>query len=390
MLFLTLALLISFPTVNATLFVPVLPELTLLLQVSEKTMELSVLGFLAGYALGQLLYTPIENRLGQKSALFVGIAVQIISSLTAILACYYVSFNLFFITRFCLALGSGVGLMMTFTIVSQHYAEDRVKIIISYLIPAFAIVPAIGVILSGYLTERFGWASNFCLSAGYGILMLYLCSLLSLSKHFTTTRSFEIKKTIQLLSRYLQCKSLIISGMLMGICVSFVYIFSTIAPFFTATYLQMTSVEYGLANGFSSIGLVMGAVIGAKMSFQLSHLRMITLGIIAIFLGSLSMLMGEYFIFSAFLSFFLPLFIINFGSCFVLAHASSLILGNTQEKSSVSAVLSFVNVGTSTVLMLAFSYLTLGHYLLSITFIGLSLIMIILLLVLNKYYDNSK
>lgn len=37
----------------------------------------------------------------------------------------------------------------------------------------------------------------------------------------------------------------------------------------------------------------------------------------------------------------------------------------------------FINVGTTTLLMLVFSYLPLGHFLLASTFIGLTMIMVI-------------
>lgn len=81
MLFITLALLLSFATVNATLFSPALPELTQLFQVSENSMEAAVLLFLVGYCFGQLFYSPLENRFGRTSALFIGIIIQIVSLL---------------------------------------------------------------------------------------------------------------------------------------------------------------------------------------------------------------------------------------------------------------------------------------------------------------------
>src|SRR5690606_17410179 len=111
--FTTLVLLISFATVNAVLFTPELPQLAELFKVSKDSAEQTVAWFLLGYAIGQLVYGPIANRLGRKPALYLGVGLQILSSLLCVLAGYLQNWSLLLVARFLLALGSGVGLMMT-------------------------------------------------------------------------------------------------------------------------------------------------------------------------------------------------------------------------------------------------------------------------------------
>jgi MFS family permease len=71
--FFTLFLLISFAAVNAMLFTPALPNLTRFFDISEMAAQSTITWFLVGYTVGQLLYGPIANRFGRKSALYVGI-----------------------------------------------------------------------------------------------------------------------------------------------------------------------------------------------------------------------------------------------------------------------------------------------------------------------------
>src|SRR5271156_684920 len=118
---LTLLLMISFASVNAVLFTPALPNIAHFFAISDSTAQLTITWFLIGYALGQLLYGPLANRFGRKKALFVGIGLQIISSFICVASGLAHTYWLLVTGRLLLALGSGVGLKMAFTLVNECY-----------------------------------------------------------------------------------------------------------------------------------------------------------------------------------------------------------------------------------------------------------------------------
>ncbi|TAL63011.1 MAG: MFS transporter [Legionella sp.] len=374
-IFITLAFLMSFATANAVLISPALPELAALFQVSVITMESTFIWFLAGYSLGQLFYSPLNNRFGRKPSLFVGLFLQILSTITALIAGHLDHFNLFVYSRFFLALGSGVGLMMTFTIVSEHFPKEQVQKVIAYLIPSFAIIPALAVLGSGYFTKYYGWSANFYLGILLGLLLILFCSFLPHSPKEKDLTALQFKKIMQTFTLQLQRHSLIIGALLMGCCVSFAYIFSSIVPFITANSFHFDSLDYALANGFAAGGLIVGSLISARLPENISPLKMIYWGVSIIALGALGTMIGEHLHYPAFHSYFVTLFLINLGSCFVLSYTSSLILAATNEKANASAVMNFINVGIITLILLFFSYLPFGAYLVGYTFVGLSLLM---------------
>src|SRR5262245_5450852 len=108
--FFTLILLISFASVNAVLFTPALPAIAHYFNVTNDTAQLTMIWFLVGYTLGQLAYSPFANRYGRKPALFLGIGLQIISSVLCVISGYLHLYFILITGRFLLALGSGVGL----------------------------------------------------------------------------------------------------------------------------------------------------------------------------------------------------------------------------------------------------------------------------------------
>ena len=159
--FVTLLLMISFASVNAVLFTPALPAIASYFSISSEIAGHTIIWFLVGYALGQLIYGPIANRFGRKPALYVGVSLQIISSFICLFSGLIHVYSVLVFGRFLLALGSGVGLKMTFTLVNECYESKVASQKISYLMLAFAITPGLAVALGGILNEYYGWMSCF-------------------------------------------------------------------------------------------------------------------------------------------------------------------------------------------------------------------------------------
>lgn len=131
--FTTLLLLISFVSVNAVLFTPALPIIANYFSITKTIAQQTITWFLIGSLLGQLIYGPLANRFGRKSALYMGIALQIVSSLICVFAGFVKECTFLELGRFLFALGSGVGLKMTFTLVNECYEPIKSNAKTSYL-----------------------------------------------------------------------------------------------------------------------------------------------------------------------------------------------------------------------------------------------------------------
>lgn len=368
---------ISFASVNAVLFTPALPEITGFFSISNNTAQQTITWFLIGYTFGQLIYGPIANRFGRKPALYIGVGLQILSSLLCVVAGVMHLYFLLIVGRFLLALGSGVGLKMTFTLVNECYNPKVASQKISYLLLAFAITPGLGIALGGVLTSYFGWTSCFYASALYGLLLFILIMKLPETQKILDYRAFEIR---HLLTHYwMQFKNiqLVVGGLLMGSVTCFIYSFAAIAPFLTNKYFAMNSTEYGYANLLPPIGLLMGSLLSAQLVKKYSLKMIMAIGILFTALGALSMLILISFHLGAIYSIFIPTIIIYFGLCFVLANASAIAMSHTKDKAHGSAVMNFINMGFATCVVLGMEFISINLFLLPILFVILTGIMIV-------------
>lgn len=374
--FFTLLLLISFASVNAVLFTPSLPNITHFFNIDENTSQQTITWFLIGYALGQLVYGPIANRFGRKPALYAGISLQIISSLLCVLAGVMHEYRLLVIARFMLALGSGVGLKMTFTLVSECYEPKIASQKISYLMLAFAITPGLGVALGGFLNTYYGWMSCFYAGAIYGLILLFFVIYLPETQKTLNMNALKIKHLLGDYKNQFKNSQLISGGLLMGCSTSFVYIFAAVAPFIAITIFGLSSAQYGIANLLPPIGLIVGSIVGARFAKTYSFYSLIQAGIGIASIGTIWMLVAMFAQLPILFSLFIPMIIIYFGMCFILANASTIAMSHVDDKAHGSAVMSFINMGFATLVVLSIGLFPMKTMLLPASYLILCIAMI--------------
>lgn len=351
---LTLLLMISFASVNAVLFTPALPSIAHFFAVSDSAAQQTITWFLIGYALGQLLYSPLANRFGRKKALFAGISLQIVSSLLCVFAgAIHHGYWLLVLGRLCLALGSGVGLKMTFTLVNECYSPKIATQKISYLMLAFAITPGLAIALGGLLNTSFGWTSCFYAGAVYGILLLLLVMRLPETLTVLDDQALKIQHLLAGYRRQFQNMTLITGALLMGMASSFVYVFAALAPFIAMNVLGMTSAKYGIYSILPTAGLLMGSLFSAQFSKKYSCQTGILLGVAIAAVATVLMIAAAWMKQSPMLSLFLPMILSYFGLALVFPNASTIAMNHITDKAHGSAVMNFINMGLVTLIVLS-------------------------------------
>lgn len=354
--FFTLAMMISFASVNAVLFTPALPDIARFFLISHHKAEELITLFLIGYTLGQLIYGPLANRFGRKPALYAGIILQIVSSLLCVLSGIIHEYFILVLSRFLLALGSGVGLKMAFTMVNEFYTPQIASQKIAYLMLAFAVTPGLGIALGGILNTHFGWESCFYAGAIYGFILLLLVSRLEETHTNLHYHALKISSLMTAYSAQFRNNKLIAGGLLMGASTAFIYVFAAAAPFIAINLLGMNSADYGIANILPPIGLIIGSLVSAKLAKKYPLSFIIKMGIWLAFMGILLMLVINTILSSAILSLFVPMILIYFGLSLILPNASAIAMSHVEDKAHGSAVMNFINMGLATIAVLSLGF----------------------------------
>lgn len=158
--------LMAFASLSTDIYLPAMPVMAAELQGDA---ELTITGFLIGFAVAQLIWGPIGDRLGRRTPLFIGMVLFIIGSVECALS---VSIDQIIFWRVFQALGACTGPMLARAMVRDLFARTRAAQMLSTLTIVMAIAPIIGPLLGGQLISVTSWHAIFWLLAGIGLLML--------------------------------------------------------------------------------------------------------------------------------------------------------------------------------------------------------------------------
>lgn len=158
--------LMAFASLSTDIYLPAMPVMAAELQGDA---ELTITGFLIGFALAQLIWGPVSDRLGRRTPLFIGMVLFIISSAGCALSD---SIDRIIFWRVFQALGACTGPMLARAMVRDLFARTRAAQMLSTLTIVMAIAPIIGPLMGGQMIRVTSWHAIFWLLAGIGLVML--------------------------------------------------------------------------------------------------------------------------------------------------------------------------------------------------------------------------
>jgi len=158
------------------ILVPSLPLLATVFDAPAARVQLVLTLFLAGIAIGQLVYGPVSDRFGRRPVLIAGLVLFLLGTVLCGLAW---SLPVLIVGRVLEACGGCAGMVLGRAIVRDLFDRDRAAGAIATITMAMSLVPSLSPALGAYLAEWVGWRADFVLlgAVGTGVLGLTVCKL---------------------------------------------------------------------------------------------------------------------------------------------------------------------------------------------------------------------
>lgn len=171
-LFLTyLALLSMLGFIATDMYLPAFKAIEDTMATSPSQVAMSLTFFLAGLALGQLIYGPIVERFGKRNALIFGLTVFTLASISLATSDSMLVFNM---SRFMQAIGACSAGVIWQAIVIEKYDATKAQSVFSNIMPLVALSPALAPILGAFILESYGWESIFITLTCLAVAMIAL------------------------------------------------------------------------------------------------------------------------------------------------------------------------------------------------------------------------
>ncbi len=152
--------LMAFTSLSTDIYLPAMPMMAAQLHGDA---ELTITGFLIGFALAQLVWGPISDRLGRRTPLFIGMVLFIIGSAGCALS---TTIDQIVFWRVFQALGACTGPMLARAMVRDLFARTRAAQMLSTLTIVMAIAPIAGPLIGGQMIKFTNWHTIFLAAGG--------------------------------------------------------------------------------------------------------------------------------------------------------------------------------------------------------------------------------
>lgn len=153
-----LALLSMLGFIATDMYLPAFKAIEDTMQATPAQIASSLTFFLAGLAIGQLLYGPLVQRIGKRNSLLIGLIIFAIASFMLTSSDTMLSFN---IARFFQALGACSAGVIWQAIVIEKYDAVKAQNVFSNIMPLVALSPALAPLLGAFILDISNWQSIF-------------------------------------------------------------------------------------------------------------------------------------------------------------------------------------------------------------------------------------
>lgn len=160
LIFISLVFLLVFCWIEVDLYAPGLPQLRQHFATTEAMIQLTLSLNFAGFFLSSLVVGPLSDSCGRRPILLGGACLFVLGSLACVLA---TNLTWLLLGRFIQGLGVSAPSILAMAVIGDLYDANKQVRLFSLVNSLVTLTMAGAPILGAFLSDRYGWRSNFTL-----------------------------------------------------------------------------------------------------------------------------------------------------------------------------------------------------------------------------------
>ena len=254
--------------------------------VDGQGVQLSVVSYLLGLIIGQLIYGPISDHVGRKPPLYAGIVLYVAASIVCSLVNNVTDFILL---RFFQGLGGCAGMVIARAVIRDRTAMVGAARAFSLLMLIVSVAPLLAPLLGAILLQHWGWRSMFIVMAVFGLFCL-------MGVHLTLNETLLTKKTKNLTWKIIandywhvfKEREFIKNTLCNGLAQGSMYAYISGSSYVLMDLYDVSPQQYALIFSFNSFGMIAASQINVFLISRFTVEKIMSLTLNA--LGCVSLL----------------------------------------------------------------------------------------------------
>lgn len=260
-------------TLAMHIFVPALPFAAESLGASVAEMQLTASLYIAGLAVGQLVYGPLSDHFGRRPILMVGLALYTVAGAAASFA---PDAHLLIAARLFQALGGCAGLVLGRTIVRDTTTFDESARRLALMNLMVAVGPGVAPIVGAALASTLGWRSIFYLLTAMGLMNILLAwKMLPETGKVAEKANTNLNVLGRNYLELLKSRAFIGYSIGGGCATTTMYAYVASAPFIFVHQLHRPAHEVGFYLAFLIFGIWIGSMLATRLVTRVPMARLL-------------------------------------------------------------------------------------------------------------------
>lgn len=332
-----LGLLAAIAPFATDMYLPTLPTMAKDLATSASGVQLTLTGFLAGVALGQLVFGPLSDRLGRRLPLVGGALVCVVASGVAALA---PNLAVLIAARFVQGFTGAAGMVIGRAVISDVAEGRGAARGFNLMMVVVGVAPIVAPLAGSLLAAPLGWRGILWTVCGLATLMLIGSVTFVRESHPRERR--EHAKTLRTEAGSvvgdLRSRAFIGNLLVVGFAFAALMAYISASPFVFQVMAGISPVGYALIFGGGAFASVITGVVSARLTASHAVDRLLRGGL-AVFVGATLAFLALALLGVPALWFALPLIVSLSGLSFVLGNATSLALAAVPRASGTASAI---------------------------------------------------
>ena len=253
-LYLLLGALIAFPSLSIDMYLPAFPSIQAWFHTGAGQVQRTLAVFSVGFAIGQLFFGPLSDRLGRKRPLVGGILLYLAGVLGVLFA---PNIEIFTVARLVQALGGCAAALIGRAMVRDLFPEREAARVFSILMLIMGLAPILAPLIGGQLLLVSGWQGIFYLLLGFATLSL-IAVLFTLPESLPKPKRVRhgLGEVFAVYGRLLADRKFCAYSLSMAFASSGMFSYITGSPFVFIRLHGVPPQYYGWLFGSNALGLI--------------------------------------------------------------------------------------------------------------------------------------